>query len=163
MITRLKMPKLTENDEEQTITSWHKKEGDSVRKGEWLATVTTSKAAFEIEAPRAGLVRAILAGANSSVPIGFVMALIGPAGEPLPDVSAHNRKLMESRAAKAPAPAARAADTPNASAGMAPRATPAARRLARERGVDLALVAARFKMDVITEAAVMTYMEEHRA
>lgn len=158
MIARVKMPKLSENDEEQTVTAWLKKEGDTVSKGEPLATITTSKAAFELESPKAGLVRAILAPANSSVPIGFVIALVGPAEEPLPDVAAGNRKLMAARTVKA-APAAGAAGTAAAAPG-ALRATPAARRLARERGLDLAQVQARFNLEVVTEAAVEKYAAE---
>jgi len=161
MIAKIKMPKLTENDEEQTVTAWHKKEGEAVRKGEPLVTITTSKAAWELESPRAGLVRAILAGANSSVPIGYVIALIGEAGDPLPDVSASNRELTERHAHKAPPAPVKAGASPGANAG-APRATPAARRLARERGVDLALVRVACKMDVITEAAVTKYLGERK-
>lgn len=160
MIARVKMPKLSENDEEQTVTAWLKKEGDTVLKGEPLATVTTSKAAFELESPKAGLVRAILAPANSSVPIGFVIALVGPADEPLPDVAAGNRKLMAARTVRT----APAAGAPGAAAAAARpgalRATPAARRLARERGVDLARVQARFNLEVVTEAAVEKYAAE---
>ena len=162
MIAKVKMPKLTENDEEQTVTAWHKKEGEAVRKGEPLVTITTSKAACELESPRTGLVRAILAGANSSVPIGYVIALIGEAGDPLPDVSASNRKLTETRVRKAPPAPVKAGASPGANAGGPLRATPAARRLARERGVDLALVRALYKMDVITEAAVTKYLGERK-
>ncbi len=165
MITRVKMPKLTENDEEQTITAWFKKEGESVHKGEPLVTITTSKAACEVESPRGGVVRAILAPVNSSLPIGYVIALIGAADDALPDVSASNRRLIEARARRAPVAAVKAVKAVSgggADAGPL-RATPAARRLARERGVDLARVRARFKMDVITETAVTKYLEEPEA
>lgn len=162
MITRIRMPKLTENDEEQTITSWFKKEGESVRKGEPLVTITTSKAACEVESPRGGVVRAILAPANSSLPIGYVIALVGAADDALPDVSASNRKLIEARARRAPVAAVKAVSGGGADS-VTLRATPAARRLARERGIDLARVRARFKMDVITETAVTKYLEEPEA
>jgi pyruvate dehydrogenase E2 component (dihydrolipoamide acetyltransferase) len=159
MITKFKMPKLTENDEEQTITEWFKREGESIRKGEPLVEITTSKAACELESPRGGVVRAILAAANSSLPIGYVIALIGDADDDLPDVSTSNRKLIRAHARMVPASPVKAVSSRGAETG-ALRATPAARRLARERGVDLALVQAGVRMDVITEAAVIRYLAE---
>ena len=162
MIAKVKMPKVTENDEEQTITAWFKKEGEGIRKGEPLVEITTSKAACELESPRSGLVRAILAEVKSSLPIGYVIALIGEADDALPDVSASNRKLTEQRARQVPVAPAKAAAGSGAEAG-AIRATPAARRLARERGVDLARVQGRFKIDIITETVVTKYLEEQKA
>ena len=163
MIAKVKMPKLTENDEEQTITAWFKKEGEGIRKGEPLVELTTSKAACELESPRSGLVRAILAEVKSSLPIGYVIALIGEAGDALPDVSASNRKLMEHRRARqVPVAPVKAAGSSGAEAGSI-RATPAARRLARERGVDLARVQSRFNIDIITETVVAKYIEEQKA
>ena len=50
MITKVKMPKLIENDEEQLVTAWLKQVGDPVRRGEPLIEVATSKAAFQVEA-----------------------------------------------------------------------------------------------------------------
>ena len=158
MVTKVKMPKLTENDEEQVITAWLKKEGEVVRRGEPLVDITTSKDTFEFEAPRSGVLRAILADVNSSVPVGYVMALIGEAGDDLPDVSAANRKLKERQAREAKSAPPPAAQARGAEAG-GPRATPAARRLARERGVDLAAVSAKFKVDVITESVLARYLE----
>ena len=158
MIAKVKMPKLIENDEEQIVTAWLKKVGDPVRRGEPLIEVATSKAAFQVDAPRSGLLRAILADAKSSVPVGFIVALIGDAADELPDVSAANRSLMEAQTLKARTAPAGAAKPTGADAG-APRATPAARRLARERGVDLVAVRAKFNVDVITESVLAKYLE----
>ncbi len=159
MITKVKMPKLIENDEEQVITAWLKQEGDNVRRGEPLIEVATSKAAFQVDSPRSGVLRATFAAVKSSVPVGYIVALIGDAADPLPDVSALNRQVMEAHALKAgSAPAVPAA--PAASTGGGLRATPAARRLARERGIDLAAVQAKAKVDVITESVLAKYLEE---
>jgi len=159
MITRVRMPKLSENEEEQVITAWFKKTGDTVRRGEPLIEVSASKVAFEVEAPRSGVLRAALAGAKSSLPVGYIVALIGDAREALPDVSAANRKLMERHAAKAqsaPRPEARRAG--GGESGV--RATPAARRLARERGVDLARARAALNAEVVTESLLTQYLEQ---
>jgi pyruvate dehydrogenase E2 component (dihydrolipoamide acetyltransferase) len=158
MVTKVKIPKLTENDEEQVVTAWLKKEGDPVQKGDPLVELSTSKAAFELEAPRSGLLRAILADVKSSLPVGYVIALIGDAGEALPEVSAANRRLMGTQARSVQS--APAATPTSGSAGTGPlRATPAARRVARERGIDLALVQAKYKVEVINESVLAKYLE----
>ena len=157
MIAKVKMPKLIENDEEQIVTAWLKQVGEPVRRGEPLIEVATSKAAFQVDAPRSGLLRAILADVKSSVPVGFIVALIGDAGDELPDVSATNRALMEAQTLKVRSAPAAAAKPAGADAG-ALRATPAARRLARERGIDLAAVRAKLNVDVITESVLAHYL-----
>lgn len=159
MITRVKMPKLIENDEEQVITAWLKQVGDPVRRGEPLVEVATSKAAFQVEAPRGGTLRAILAAVKSSVPVGYIVALIGEPGDPLPDVSAANRAVVEAQAPRTRAGAAAPEPARAATPGAGPlRATPAARRLARERGVDLAAVQAKTGAEVITETVLLEYL-----
>ena len=158
MITKVKMPKLIENDEEQIVTAWLKQVGDPVRRGEPLIEVATSKAAFQVDAPRSGLLRAVFAEVKSSVPVGYIVALIGDAKDVLPDVGPANRALVEAQALNAAKPAAPLKPT-GADAG-ALRATPAARRLARERGVDLAAVRAKLGVDVITESVLAKYLNE---
>ncbi len=158
MITKVKMPKLIENDEEQVVTAWLKQVGDQVQRGEPLIEVATSKAAFQVDAPRSGLLRAVLADVKSSVPVGFIVALIGAADDALPDVGPANRALVAAQAlhvAKTPA-----APKPAGADAGAPRATPAARRLARERGIDLAAVRAKLNVDVITESVLAKYLEQ---
>ena len=159
MVSKVKLPKVTENDEEQVVTAWLKKAGELVRRGEPLVEVTTSKATFELESPRTGLLRAVLAAPKSSLPVGYVIALIGDAGDDLPDVAAANRALLETHAKKS----ARAAPVGPAAAPRVPgalRATPAARRVARERGLDLARVQTHYNVDVVTESLVTKYLEE---
>jgi len=61
--------------------------------------MTTDKACFDIEAPRAGVVRRILADAKSTLPVGYIIALIGDPDDPLPDVSAANSRRWSGIAA----------------------------------------------------------------
>ena len=158
MPAKVKVPKLNENTDEVTITGWFRKEGESIRKGEPLVEMTTDKAAFEVEAPCSGLVRKILAREKSVVPTGYIVALIGEASDPLPDVSAANAKLMEKRGPAAK-PAGQPAAPPSAKPAGAPadgpvRATPAARRLAKEKGIDLARLRNDIQAEIITEEMV---------
>jgi pyruvate dehydrogenase E2 component (dihydrolipoamide acetyltransferase) len=165
MASKVKVPKLTENADEVTLTSWLKREGESVAKGEPLVEMTTDKAAFEFESPVAGLLLKIISPEKSVLPTGYVVAIIGAAGEALPDVSASNARLLEGRKVKIkPNPASPppvVSSVPSVSAlptdpGLV-RATPAARRLAREKGIDLARVKAENQAEVVTEDMVKRF------
>lgn len=161
MVTKVKIPKLTENDEEQVITAWLKKKGEYVKKGDPLVELSTSKAAFEVDAPRSGLLLAILAEVKSSLPVGYVVALIGDSNDILPDVRASNRRLVETQTRKIQAVPLEKGTQTEAGTGTL-RATPAARRLAREHGTDLALVQAKYKVEVITENVLNRYLMEKK-
>ncbi len=125
MVTKVIMPKLAANVEEATVGQWFKREGEAVAVGEPLFEAITDKAAVEVKAEAAGVLRRIVARENSVVPVGQVIALIGEAAEPLPDLGPQ-RPL--------PATGARAAEA------AAVKASFGARRLARELGVDLAAI-----------------------
>lgn len=166
MVVKVKVPKLTENTDEVTITAWYRREGEAVAKGDPLVEMTTDKAAFDVESPAAGQVRRILAREKSVVPTGYVVALIGEPAEALPDVAAANARLLEKRGdgkpAGKPAPASKPPPAASAAApasdAAALRATPAARRLAKEKGIDLARIKAETAADVITEDMVRRFL-----
>ncbi len=158
MITKVKVPKLSENVEEVTITGWFRKEGQSIQKGEPLVEMTTDKASFELESPRSGIVRKIIAKEKSVLPTGYVVALVGDASAPLPDVAPANARLLEKHLRAAPSRRKtktnnREPITDNHSPSPI-RATPAARRLAREKGIDLARLKQKTQAEVITEEIV---------
>ena len=152
MLTRVKVPKLSANIQEVVITGWLKQEGDAVRKGEPIVEMTTEKAAFEFESPRNGILRKILAARKSALPVGYVFALVGGKGDPLPDLAATNAKLLARHRQTAVA-RPRAAARPGTPRKRV-RATPAARRLARELKIDLADLKNSVTTDVITEDTV---------
>jgi len=166
VITRLKVPKIDANIEEGTVTAWLKQEGDRLRKGEPLLEMTTDKAAGEVEAPCAGILRQILAREHSTVPVGYVLALIGGADDPLPDVSAYNESLLARRREAMgikPKPAAvhsKSATAGAPAAGGPLRATPSARRLAREKGLDLALIQGKMNAAVVNEKVIEEYLKQ---
>jgi pyruvate/2-oxoglutarate dehydrogenase complex dihydrolipoamide acyltransferase (E2) component len=160
MIVKVKTPKISANVEEETVTDWFKKEGDRVRKGEPLVEITTDKASVEVESPRSGVVRKILAAKKSTLPVGYVIALIGDPDDELPDVTAHNRRLLE-KVRRAGRKGAGAGKGRGRGPRVRVRATPAARRLAREHGLDLVEVKAVADVDMVTETAVQAYLAEH--
>jgi len=160
MITKFRFPKIDANIEEATVTLWRKDEGSSVRKGEVILELTTDKGVVEIEAPHAGVVRKILASVNSTLPVGYILALIGDANDPLPDVAAANRALVEQH--RQAAGKQTRAESHGHGGKETIRATPAARRLAREKGIDLTAVKTALGVEVVNESAIADYLASHK-
>jgi pyruvate/2-oxoglutarate dehydrogenase complex dihydrolipoamide acyltransferase (E2) component len=133
--------------EEATIGRWLVSVGDTVVVDQPIAELITDKVAYEYPSPGAGTVLALLPAEKSVLPVGSTLAVIGEPGagvENLAELLAENRRLLSVREA-ALADIARATETMSAPTAapvntQAVRATPAARRLARERGIDLASV-----------------------
>lgn len=142
----VRMPKMGQSVEEAPIVQWLKNEGDSVQEGEPLFTIQTDKAEVECEAPASGVLRKILLEPNIEVPVLTVIALIGDATEPLPDLAQYGVSggapaaaapvTAEAKPAVVAAPVAAAA----ASAGSAP-VSPRARRKAEALGIDASRLA----------------------
>ena len=136
------MPSLGADMEAGTLVEWLKKPGDAVKHGDIVAVVETQKGAIEIECFEDGVFERSLIELGVKVPVGTPLAIIGAAGAaPLPAAAP-----SPATAAAAPKPAAPAAVAPvrvapAAVPGGEVRASPAARRLAAERGIDLAGIA----------------------
>jgi len=139
MATEVILPRLGQGMEAGTIVRWLKSEGDAVEKGEPLFELDTDKVTQEVEAEASGVLLKI-AVAEGEVPVGRTVAFIGAEGEDIPDVAAAEPAAPKSEE-KASAPVAEPA-VPEAAATTNGRvkASPLARRLARERGIDLAAV-----------------------
>jgi pyruvate dehydrogenase E2 component (dihydrolipoamide acetyltransferase) len=144
MISEVVMPQMGADMQEGTILRWLKHEGDSVRRGEIIAEIETDKANVEIEAYESGVLRRILLPEGTTVPVGQIIAVIAA---PEDDISQYEAEAAPAAAGvAAPQPAAAAPEPPAAVAAATPveagrvRASPAARRLAEELGVDLSRV-----------------------
>jgi pyruvate dehydrogenase E2 component (dihydrolipoamide acetyltransferase) len=154
MPIELKMPALSPTMEEGTLAKWLVKEGDTVQSGDILAEIETDKATMEFEAVDEGVIAKILvADGTDEVKVGTVIALIAAEGETVSDAPAPAPAKAAAPAAEAPpapppAPAA-AAPAPAAPAAAASpptrtegtdriKASPLARRLAEQQGIDLA-------------------------
>lgn len=165
MIEKIVLPKFDTNITEATLGRWHKREGEAVGKDDVLVEVITDKANFELTAETSGTLRKILAPEKSQVPLGYVVALVGEAAEALPDVSAENEALMrEYRASvtgKTVTAPAQAAPQAEAARTARVRATPRARRLAREHGIDLADLHRAAGVEVVTEKEVLKFKSQH--
>jgi pyruvate dehydrogenase E2 component (dihydrolipoamide acetyltransferase) len=141
--TEVILPRLGQGMESGTIVRWLKSEGESVQKGEPLFELDTDKVTQEVEAETGGVLLKI-AIAEGEVPVGETVAFIGDEGEDVPEVSTEapapaaeepvreeaSNSLLQAK--EEPAPAAQASGNGRI------KASPLARRLARERGIDLA-------------------------
>ena len=141
MANEVILPMLGETMNEGTIVSWQKVEGETVRRGEVLFTVESDKATLEVEAPASGVLRKILVPAGTTVPVlGVIGWIADTMNEPVPDAGG----VAPAGSAPAP-PTERAgegvlqASPPVAQVGKV-FASPRARRVARERGLDLSRV-----------------------
>lgn len=143
MATLLRMPEVAANATHATLAAWSKKEGEPIAAGDCLAEVETDKAIVEISADSAGVMGQWLVPAGQEVEVGAPIAVLLATGEAAADVQA----LLQAAGAVATAPAAAAASAvsgtlaPAATTAQASgdrlRASPLARRLASQRGVDL--------------------------
>lgn len=159
------MPKMGDAMEEGTLVRWLKSEGDAVREGEPIAEIATDKATVEIEAPSAGVLRGIRVQEGAIVPVNTPLAYILQEGESLPSAS-EGATASASAPAETPAPAPVATPTP----APAPRngeerilASPLARKIAAEHGIDLAQVKGTGPKGRIVERDVLAFVESQKA
>jgi pyruvate dehydrogenase E2 component (dihydrolipoamide acetyltransferase) len=158
MPIELKMPALSPTMEEGTLAKWLVKEGDTVSAGDLLAEIETDKATMEFEAVDDGTIAKILVPEGTDeVKVGTVIALIASEGEDAKGVAAASAPATASPKAdepttsapprKAPTPEPEVAGAPaapadapltRAEAGDRIKASPLARRIAEQKGVDLA-------------------------
>ena len=146
MATSVTLPRLGQGMESGTIVRWLKSEGDAVEKGEPLYELDTEKVTQEVEADAGGVLLKILAGEGEEIEVGKPVAVIGEAGEEVPAEPAAAAAGSASTEAPAEVPPPRtepaAADGDRSSDDGSGRikASPLARRIARERGLDLAAI-----------------------
>ncbi|MPZ13643.1 MAG: hypothetical protein GEU73_04345 [Chloroflexi bacterium] len=149
MISEVIMPQMGADMKEGTILRWLKAEGDQVTRGEAVAEIETDKANVEIEAFESGVLRSIVAHEGQSVPVGNVIAVVASPDE---DISRYEAPAAAPPAARGEGTVEQAVPAPTPSAPQTPepprparqderlRASPVARRLAEEAGIDLASV-----------------------
>ncbi len=147
MAVEVIMPKLGWTMTEGTIVRWLKAEGEEVGEGEPLLEVQTDKVTMEVEAPATGILGKILVPEGETVPVVQVIGYILAPGEepreewPVPTL------VREAVTAEPPART------------KAIRATPAAKRMARDKGIDLAKVSGSGEGGLITKEDLLRFME----
>ncbi|WEK44869.1 MAG: pyruvate dehydrogenase complex dihydrolipoamide acetyltransferase [Candidatus Sphingomonas colombiensis] len=144
MPIEIKMPALSPTMEEGTLAKWLVKEGDTVKAGDLMAEIETDKATMEFEAVDEGTVEKILVAEGADgVKVGTVIMLLSGEGEVSSPKPAAKQDAPKKEAAPVAAPAAKAevakpAPAPAQADGDRVKASPLARRIAAQKGVDLA-------------------------
>jgi pyruvate dehydrogenase E2 component (dihydrolipoamide acetyltransferase) len=142
MATKVIMPKAGMAMEEGVLVAWHKKVGDPVKSGEAIAEIETDKAVMDLEAELDGILIAVVRQVGERVPVTETIAWIGTAGEQVPlspAAGASHAHAAVPLTSLQPVPALPAARAPDGRIA----ATPAARRLAAEAGIELSSVTVR--------------------
>lgn len=147
------MPRLSDTMTEGVIAAWHKKVGDDVKKGDLLADVETDKATMELESYKQGKLLYIGAQKGDKVPVNALLCIIGEEGKVDVDKIVAAAKGGGTTSTQSSQPAQQAAAQPAAKAEAAPaqagasstengrvKASPLAKKLASEKGIDLAQV-----------------------
>jgi pyruvate dehydrogenase E2 component (dihydrolipoamide acetyltransferase) len=153
---------------EGTVVKWHKSEGDTVARGDVIADIETDKATVEFEAYTNGVVGRLVAREGQVVPVGDLIAIITRPGEAVPDVQDVDTVTAPSEA-QADVLASSVSDDNEAnpielrSTTLEVRASPIARRLADENGVNLTLVTGTGPSGRIVEKDVLEYTSAQSA
>jgi pimeloyl-ACP methyl ester carboxylesterase len=137
MAVELILPRVDMDMSEGKIAHWYVKNGDTVSKGQIVFEIETDKATMEIDAAADGIVQGIDGVVGVTMPVGQIVGWILQPGEALPATGAAPDAPQAVAEAPAPVSAPAAPEISNAGKPTLLRATPLARSLARERGIDL--------------------------
>ena len=171
MADLIMMPKLGFDMAEGTLVEWTKKVGDAVAEGDVIATIETDKANVEVTSFKAGVIRQLLVEAGTAVPVNTPIAVIGAADEPirLQAIVAALGVKQAAPAAKPEKAAAPAKAEPAPAMPIAPvavkagpvTASPVARRMADELGIDLHQVAGSGPEGRVVKRDIEEYVKLH--
>jgi pyruvate dehydrogenase E2 component (dihydrolipoamide acetyltransferase) len=132
------MPKLGMTMEEGTIVSWLRQEGEQLAEGEPLFEVETDKVTMEVPAPASGVLRKVLAKPGSTLTVGQTIAIISQPGEAIEDLPGPPTTSAQSLATAEPKQVSRlSVAEAEMTSDLPVKASPAAKKLAREHRIDL--------------------------
>lgn len=138
MAKELIMPKLGMSMKEGTLVEWLKDKGDPVKKGEAIAVISSDKIEKDIEAPEDGVLLEITANPNDVIEVGRPIAYIGEEGDVVPKQTQTVVNRLEFL--KEEEPPVAGSNTAKTMQAKMPKSSPAARKLAKESGIDLTLI-----------------------
>lgn len=154
MAIKIEMPKLSDTMEEGVIAKWNVKEGDTVSAGDIIAEVETDKATMDVEVFDGGTILKIVPGEGDAVPLGGLIAIIGDAGEDISSLldsdggatsdssaSTESSKEVEQTETTVSVTQVPTAANDSTSSDGRIKASPLAKKIAEEKGIDLQSVA----------------------
>jgi pyruvate dehydrogenase E2 component (dihydrolipoamide acetyltransferase) len=160
--TTLTMPRLSQDMESGRIVDWLRREGDLVQRGQTVLIVETDKAEADVESTESGVILRILAPVGEEVPVGGPLAIIGAEGETYTDAPAAAAPAQAAASSAASGAVVSPASLPGSAAAPAPQsgrqpASPSARRVAKELGIDIAAVTGTGDGGLVTESDVRAF------
>lgn len=138
-MAEIKVPELAESITEGTIAGWLKQPGDRVEKGEYIVELETDKVNVEVISEEAGVIQELKAEEGDTVQVGQVIAIVSESGEAAAPAPAKEEKAPEVKT-EAPKQETAKVESSDTDKKDRPIASPAARKLAREKGIDLSAV-----------------------
>ena len=139
MISEVTMPSMGADMTEGTIVKWLKKEGDEVKRGDKLAEIETDKTVVEMECYNDGILKKIIVQEGQAVPVGDLIAYIGDEGDDVPETSSSQSASSEPSANDSPQ-VENKPESVSSSSNVKVKASPIAKKLATELGVDLSAI-----------------------
>ena len=139
MITEVTMPSMGADMTEGTIVKWLKKEGDEVKRGDKLAEIETDKTVVEMESYGEGILKKIVVGEGQVVPVGDLIAYVGEEDDEIPDSSSSSEETP-SETIDTSNESAPPSIPQNQTSGARVKASPIAKKLANELGVDISTI-----------------------
>ncbi|NBC66824.1 MAG: pyruvate dehydrogenase complex dihydrolipoamide acetyltransferase [Bacteroidetes bacterium] len=149
MAVKIEMPKLSDTMEEGVIAKWNVEEGDKVSSGDVIAEVETDKATMEVEVFDDGTILKILAQEGDAIPLGGLMAVVGEEGEDISEIieeaesgqepektEVEEEKEEKSKEKKESAKEEKSSESSTSDNGRI-KASPLARKMAEDKGIDL--------------------------
>jgi pyruvate dehydrogenase E2 component (dihydrolipoamide acetyltransferase) len=146
MAETISMPKLGFDMAEGTLVRWVKKVGENINKGDVLAEIETDKATVEVESSASGVVRKLLVDEGAVVPVNSPIAIVGTAEEVISEQKTESREAGAGDKGQGATVREQPSATPNPQSAISnlqsviPRASPLAKKIAREQNVDLSRV-----------------------
>ena len=166
----VRMPKMSDTMTEGVLAKWHKKVGDKVKSGELVAEVETDKATMDFESFQEGTILYIGVEEGKAVPVDAIIAVLGKEGEDFKSLLTETPAASAAPAAKAEKPAETIAATPTPTAPVATaapvavastdariKASPLAKKIAQEKGINLNQIAGSAENGRITKKDVENF------
>tara|TARA_B110000037_G_scaffold220310_1_gene287666 strand:+ start:25144 stop:26397 length:1254 start_codon:yes stop_codon:yes gene_type:complete len=172
----VRMPKLSDTMTEGVVAEWHKKIGDTVAEGDLIAEIETDKATMEFESFYDGVLLHIGVNKGDAAPINDILAIIGEKGEDVAAIIAEagNPAAAQEQKEEAPVDKVEPTPTPSPAVAVAPSApveskpaassngrifvSPLARKMAEEKGINLATVHGSGENNRIVKSDIENYM-----
>lgn len=156
------MPRLSDTMTEGTVATWLKKVGDEIKEGDILAEIETDKATMEFESFNAGTLLSIGIQEGQSAPVDSVLAIIGPAGTEVSGIAENFKKGGAAPAAETPKAEEAKSETKTEEAQPATStdrifASPLAKQIAKDKGINLSLVKGSGENGRITKSDVENF------